>query len=283
MDPTRLVLGSGEVYFDRFSPGTREGTGEIYVGNTPAFTIERKVGFSGAKKSSGGVLQRSHKTVTEDETLVTFTTDNISDNVTSWWYGADYATHTRTGLAAQSETFVLVPGRFYQLGLAIMPPIGINDAFGISIKVGTEFITDICYVDAPNGRFGLPLSRTDLTGQTATVEYEIRWSTRFQMSPTPASIKNGVRGAMRYVSKNRVGASGNIFFPHVLLAPRDQRQYKSAEWGAFTFEGEALAAPMFYGRRNVSTSPGEQALINEGINPAGFVVIEGVLSDIMGG
>ena len=87
-ESTKLVLGRGEVYFDRFLPGTRRGEGERYLGNTPSFRIQREVerlerstSYRGRKIAmAGAVVAESHE--------ITFVTDNVDDENIALWFGS---------------------------------------------------------------------------------------------------------------------------------------------------------------------------------------------------
>lgn len=276
MDATKLTLGSGEVYFNRFISGTRTGEGERYIGNTTDFVVDRKLGHAESRKSVRGVTLKNFKGATSEDVTISFTTDNISDDNTADWLGANITTLTAPRLGAQSETFVVVPGRFYQLGLDLYPGIGASNIFGMSVKVGSTFMTD-WYKDEVSGRIGVPAGRTDLIGQTMTVEYEIRNS---KSTMIKTEVKD-IRGSLRFIARNRVGDNQNYFFPEVLLTPRDQLSLKGDNWRTLGFEAESLAPYTVYAITSVGRSPGEQALIEDGVSPTGFVVIEGVLSDAL--
>lgn len=278
MDPTKLTLGSGEVYFDRFLPGTRTGEGERYIGNTTDFIVDRKLGHTESRKSERGVSVKAFKAASSEDVSISFTTDNMSDDNLADWVGGSVGATSVSGLAAQAETFTVVPGRFYQLGLTLFPGVGASNIFGMSVKVDGQFMTD-WYMDEVSGRIGVPLHRTDLTGESMLVEYEVRTSTAVSIKP---SMKN-ISGSLRFISRNLRGPQMNYFFPHVLLKPRDHLSLKGNDWRTLGFEADSLASYSVYGPKTVGTSPGEQELLDNGVNPNGFVVIEGVLSDAVNG
>lgn len=272
MDRTELVLGRGEVFLDRFLPGTRTGEGERYIGNTTGFQIERRFDTVDVRKASRGVKSKSFKDIVGEDVTLSFVTDNISMQNLGDWMGGDAERVTFAGDGAQMETVELVPGRFYQLGKHLFPGIGARNLFGLSVRVGENFVSDL-YIDAQNGRFGVPLSRTDLIGQTATVEYEIR----FSRSDLIETTRKAVRAAIRFLGKNAVGRNCNYYFPHVMLTPRDQVQLKGDTWQTLTFEADVLAPMVIYNAGKAGRSPGEQALIDEGLAANEFIVLEGVL------
>lgn len=278
MDKTELVLSRGEVYFDRFLPGTRTGEGERYIGNTPSVTIERRATFASAERSVRGVRSKSMKEMTREEVIVSFTSDNISAKNMADWIGGTAEATTVPQSAAEMETFVIVPGRFYQLGLAKFPVVGARNLWALGVRVGETFIRDL-YVDMVNGRVGIPADRTDLTGQTAICEYEIKLST----STTIQAEGKSVRGALRFIGRNAHGDNANYYFPHVVLSPRDQIALKGDNWQSLSYEAEALAKMVIYGSGKASRSPGELALIAEGLSTDGFVVVEGVLNQSVNG
>ena len=278
MDKTELVLGRGEVYFDRFLPGTRTGEGERYIGNTPAVAIERKVQFASADRSLRGVKYKAVKEATREEVLVTFTSDNMSAENMADWIGGTAEDTVVPRSAAEMETFTIVPGRFYQLGLAKFPAVGARNLWALGVRVGETFIRDL-YVDMVNGRVGIPANRTDLIGQTAICEYEIKRSE----SKTILADSKTVRGALRFIGRNAFGDNANYYFPHVVLSPRDQVSLKGDNWQSVSFEAESLAKMIIYGSGKAGRSPGELALIEEGLSTDGFVVVEGVLNQSVNG
>ncbi len=278
MDKTELVLGRGEVYFDRFLPGTRTGEGERYIGNTPAVAVERRAEFATAERSVNGVRARNMKELMRESVIVTFTTDNMSaDNMADWLGGTAEDTVVPRS-AAEMETFTIVPGRFYQLGLTKFPMVGARNLWALGVRVGETFIRDL-YVDMENGRVGIPANRTDLIGQTAICEYEIRRS----KSKTISGAAKAIRGALRFIGRNAFGDNANYYFPHVVLNPRDQLNLKGDNWQSVSFEAESLAKMVIYSSGKAGRSPGELALIEEGLSTDGFVVVEGVLNQSVNG
>ena len=274
MDRTELVLGSGEVFFDAFAPGTRTLTGERYIGNTPTVTINASLDVVTGKASRKGIKYTSLKEVVGDQTMIMFVTDNMSVENMRDWVGGDVSATTISGDSYETEDIVLVPGRFYQLGLAAVPMIGHRNLFGLGARNGSNFIHGL-YIDEPNGRIGVPLDRTDLIGVTATVEYEIKHA----KSAVITVSRKPVKGALRFISHSSVGLNTNFYFPHVVLTPRDQLQLKGDDWRTLTFEAEAMAPMIMYQSHHIGRSPGEAALIADGLDPSRFVVFEGVLND----
>ena len=278
MDETKLVLGRGEIYFDRFADGTRTGVGERYIGNSESFVVDRKFEFAESKSSIGGVKSKRFKDTVGEETILSFITDNMSIENLADWLGGDASTVSFLPTDGWSESFTLVPGRFYQLGLPTFPATGARNLFALVVTVDGTPINDL-YVDEVNGRFGIPAGRTDLIGATGVAEYEIKRSKSDQVILS----NKAVRGALRFISKNPHGEQGNFYFPHVLLAPKDQLALKGDNWRTLTFEADVLAKMRNYGPGKATLAPGEIALLSQGIALLLFPYLENILNQAVNG
>lgn len=279
MDRTELVFGSGEVYFDRFAPGTRVGEGERYIGNTSSLQMERRFEFAEARRSVAGMRTKSIKTPTSEDVLLSFVTDSINfENIKDWIGGEDTAT-TVDAAASNTETITLKAGRFYQLGRSIAPATGVRNLFATSVQLSDgSYITGRLYIDEVNGRVGVPASATDLNGMSAEVSYELRASAQVQFTQTNVAV----RGSLRFIGRNTVGANRNYFFPHVLLSPRDQWQLKNTnEWQTLTFEADVLENFVVYETGSVGNAYGEDAITDEGMTLSDFIMAEDLLHGVV--
>ena len=272
MDRTELVLGRGEVYFDRFIPGTRTGEGERYIGNTTSFQIERRLEHVESRSSFGGVAVRNFRTPTSENTVITFISDHISADNAADWLGASVTQLTEASVPQQTETHTLRAGGFYQLGLSLQPGIGVRNLFATVVSVAGEVLSGI-YLDENNGRFGIPASRTDLNGLVATVTYEVRSNTNEKIE-TASKV---VRGSLRFISRNAHGKNKNYFIPHVLLSPKDQMNLKGDEWLSLTFEADVLSSMVVYESGVADTSLAEDAILDEGTTLESFPLHEDIL------
>lgn len=274
MDKTSLVLGSGEVYFDRFIPGTRQGTGERYVGNTTMFQIKRDVGTVESRRSRGGVAVKDFKDVIAESTMLSITTDNMNlENMADWFSALSTTDAAPSPASFTSETFVVKAGCAFQAGLNAYPMVGVRNMFAPLVTVGGTANTDFI-IDSKLGRVYTPSSLTALNGQTATLSYQTRPTTsavRLSSASTP------VRGAIRYIARNSRGKNVNYYFPHVLLTPRDQLDIKGSEWQSITFDAEVLSAWVAYDAGDAGVSAAEEAIFDEGLTLDQFVIVENEL------
>jgi len=279
MDSTELVLGRGEVYFDRFIPGTRQGEGERYIGNTISAQIDKKHNFTEARKSVGGMRVRSFREATSEDIALSFITDNMTLDNAADWLGASESTQTVIGSELNSETVTLKAGRSYQLGKAFFPIIGAKNLAAVSAKKVSDssYITYRLYVDEVNGRISVPRTATDLNGVTVTVAYERLGGVRNILSQNHSVA----RGSLRFVANPAHGKSRHYFFPEVLMSARDQLQLKGDEWQSLTFDCDVLANFIVYEETLASTeSLIESAIYAEGFTLSEFINVEDLLHGI---
>ena len=272
-EATKLVLGRGEVYFDRFLPDTRRGEGERYLGNTTSFRIQREVerlqratSYRGRRiATAGAVIAESHE--------VNFTTDNVDDENVALWFGGSLPTPSGGPVNEVAETFTVLQGRFYQLGKSVSPVIGVRNIAYITVWISSVPVpmAGNYEVDPGHGRIEILPGAPDIPSGTAI-------TVSFQVSATDEVMINGesdgVYGAMRFISFNK-GPSGidvqnDFYFPYMRITPRGQIELKADEWQQWTFDAQALnlspAHSQVYvtrGATNIAIPPDEQAIVDE--------------------
>ncbi|MBI1620026.1 phage tail tube protein [Aquamicrobium zhengzhouense] len=272
-EATKLVLGRGEVYFDRFLPGTRRGEGERYLGNTTSFRIQREVerlkratSYRGRRiATAGAVIAESHE--------VNFTTDNVDDENVALWFGGSVPTPSGGPVNEISETFPVLQGRFYQLGKTLSPIVGVRNVAYVSVRRGGTPVrmTGNYEVDPGHGRIEILDGAPDIPDGTAiTVSFQVAASDEVMLNGEP----DGVYGALRFVSFNKspggISVQNDLYFPYVRITPRGQVELKSDEWQQWTFDAEVMnlspAHSQVYvtrGATTVSISPDERAIYDE--------------------
>ena len=90
-EATKLVLGRGEVYFDRFISGTHVGEGERYLGNTSKFIVERDIERLDRATSYGGKRIAAKGAIVSESHTIDFTTDHVDIENLSMWFGGESA------------------------------------------------------------------------------------------------------------------------------------------------------------------------------------------------
>ncbi len=232
-----LVIGRGELYFDRFATGTLKGEGELYFGNTPGFTVSRTVEEVERFTSYGGQQIKTDSLITREVQTADITTDNSSMENIALWFGAEPDTDGQLAIGMVTETIKVRKGRWYQLGTSIEP-------FGVRhVEPDIEFTSDGSPVDKLSnfildrveGRFYVLDEAPDVdNGDTLSITFQ--WRTSASVD-TVASTKEVV-GALRYISKNPVGPSISYYFPYVRITPASQIDFKTDDWQKFSFEVE---------------------------------------------
>lgn len=267
-ESTKIVLGRGEVYFDRFLPGTRSGEGERYLGNTPSFRIQREVeklerstSYKGRRISlAGAVVSESHS--------ITFTTDHVDDENLALWFGSRVPEDDDTGANQVTENFTVLQGRWYQLGKTISVQ-GTGQVAYVSVHRDGELVImrNNYTLDVAHGRIEILRDAPDIpTGSLISVTFQVRPSNQVMLNGEP----DGVYGAMRFISHNVGKVQNDFYLPFVRITPRGQTDLKSDQWQQWSFDAEALnlspAHSQLYITRGaiaVGMPPDEQAIVDE--------------------
>lgn len=280
----QLVLGRGEVYFDRFLPGTRIGTGERYIGNTPAFQVARTIERVGRARSYRGRKVETPGHVISESHKVNFTTDNISmENVAEWYGDENSASSVIAPIGLIDETFLMRRGRYYQLGSTIEPS-GVRGVENVTLIRGTVEIpmAGNYEVDRAEGRiYLLPAALNILDNTQISVRFEYRRQRRLKVVSQP----NEIHGALRFRSLNPYGPRKHLFMPFVRLMPRGSIDLKGDEYQQMMFEATAM-------RLNPTTEQvyidelletlnlsDEEAIIEEGLTFDDFCFYEDILDN----
>lgn len=240
MEPMNYTLGRGEIYFNKFKPGTQVGTGERYIGNTPEISLTNETENLDHYNSDRGVREKDASVVLQTNRSGSFTTDHISpENLALFFFGS---TSALTQTAATSETEVLTnvqQGRFYQLGESPANPTGIRNLTSLEVtdsgsttyELGTDYM-----VDMELGRIEI-LEGGGIDNDTdITVTYDADASTRELV----LSGATPIEGSMRYISRNAAGEQLDYYWPWVKLSPNGDFALKGDEWQTIPFSVEVL-------------------------------------------
>lgn len=238
-EKTSLVLGRGEVYFDRFLESGRDG--ERYFGNTPMFRIEREIervermtSYRGQKHARPGIVVR-------ESVSVSMTTDHMASENVALWHGADGGPQVDgDALVPFTETFVVKKNRFYQLGVGENGVgLGFIDSAQVRLtnSTGTVLVAGQHYhLIRDSGRIQIPPTSPLNDGATIFVRYFKR------PSPVTSLVSTGqdVIGALRYIALNPYGPRADYWFPQVRLTPRGAVDMKGDEFRQMSFDIEAF-------------------------------------------
>ncbi len=237
-----LVLPAGELYWD---PEDDAGnlTGEVYLGNTPAFTNPVSNETAEHWSADTPVAERDEAVTRQVTRNITFTGDNISPFLLSLFYLADVSVKTQT---AGSETAApinggraLVAGRSYQLGQDVENPSGVRNVSDVAINSdGTAAVEGTDYtLDAAHARITV-LAGGALEGNSATSDHTLAADERAHIV---AGALGSKKGALRYLATQQEGPHRDIYIPRILLTPNGEAAWKDREnWQSLQFSGMVL-------------------------------------------
>lgn len=247
----QYIIGRGRLFFDEFAPGTKSGGGERYLGNTPELSSASDSERLDHYDSDEGLNVKDESILLENNLSLSFTTDNISPENIALWFAGTSEPFTVASAEDQVDVFEGVTlGRFLQLGTSANTPTGARNVTNVVVsKVvpgpapedpPTTEVVDAegnLEIDLESGRIYLEPDATDiLSGDTLSIAYDIEPSTRTIIIGKGQEI----RGSLRFISKNPVGAQRDYFWPYVTISSNGDYALKGSEWQQMSFTAEVL-------------------------------------------
>ena len=234
------ALSRGEVYFDRFAPGTTTNTGERYVGNTPEINTTTESEELEHFDSDHGVNEKDDAVTLSQDMTGSMTTDNIvADNLALLFRGS-VATVAQTSQLAQTQSITVKRGLYYQIGATESLPYGLRHLANVSFKKGaaTVAITGNFEVDLDLGRFYVEADAPGVAdGDVITVTYDVAAYSQDLI----VSGADEIEGALRYIGYNPKGELMDYYWPRVKISPNGDFALKSGEdWQTIPFNIEFL-------------------------------------------
>lgn len=287
--PLNIVLGRGALFFDRFLPGTMTGEGERYIGNTTAFSIRRDIQIVERLRSIRGRIVKRDELPTRELLQGAFTTDEISSENVSAWFGGGEIIIGQEPVSETIETFQVKVGRFYQLGRA-HSPIGLRNVDFVTFSIGGVVIDQ-----APNIQLDKSEGRFQIIPGAPDVEDLAELSVAYQTRSAPTAIRfsneaHSLEGSLRFIATNPIGPKKNYFFPRVSITSDGQASLKGDEWQQLTFSFESVPLNSGTAQMYISESaPGiytsdELAIIEDaGLTLETFPYWEDQLDEIING
>ena len=276
----KYTLGRGEVFFNKFKPGTNIGEGERYLGNTPEYSLTNDVETLDHFNSDRGLREKDESVLLEISSSGSMTCDNISgDNVALFFLG-NLLTKSSTSVTAQKEVFTSWKrGYTMQLGTTDTTPTGVRKvsnvkvgkaASGATIDMSSDInsMSGVTVIDAAgNYEVDTELGRLYLEPTSAEINGDIKLVVQFDVAAQSrqmvVSSNDVVQGSLRFVAHNAKGENKDYFFPKVTLSPDGDYNLKGDDWQSMGFTFEALKLP---GRERVYIDI--RAVDETGGNPA---------------
>lgn len=229
-----LVLGRGKVFFERYDittytgVGLPQGDGEMYLGNTPSFALNRTETETEVLDSTAGRNSRTDSLVTGEDHTIRFTSDNISADNVAMWEGTT-AVISSGGFSIGADTIRVRRGRFNQIGASFSLPQGKRNLRDVVVrKNGTTVPALNNYeVNLETGRIEVFATAVALAdGDIINVEF-------MAQPASGALITSGsttITGTLRYVSENARGRQTHYFYPCVNISPDGDVAMKGSTW-----------------------------------------------------
>lgn len=234
------VVGKGRVYFDQFLIGTKTGTGERYLGNTPELSTSQDESTLDHFDADSGLNVKDESVTIEKNITGQLVTDNISPENVAMLFGADIDDATVTGATALTETKVdVVRGTWIQLGTSDDTPTGVRNVVNVVVKIGATAVTALnnYEVDLELGRVYI---EPDAPGITDGADLIFTYDTEAGTRQVLIGKGTEVRGALRFISANPVGSQKDYYWPYVKLTANGDFSLKSDEWQQLPFSFEVL-------------------------------------------
>lgn len=282
-----LVIPRGELYFDRFLPGTLQGEGELYLGNTPGFSIERTFEETKRFSSYGGQVVERDAIVTQEKNSAEIATDNIAMDNIALWFGGSVSDSGQAAVAEAEESFPIRRGRWYQLGSSFNTAgvRYVEPEITFSVESGPISAAANLIVNRPDGRIYVLDDAPDIIdGQVLTVSFGWRAAQGSFVIPSGQEVV----GALRFIATNQIGPRISYLFPYVRLKPRGQIDLKADDFMSLEYEVDIRkkfgTSDFFYVTQigEPSYNADETTIINVGlVSLEEFTIIENVLDTII--
>ena len=290
----KYTLGRGEVFFNKFKPGTNIGEGERYLGNTPEYSLTNDVETLDHFNSDRGLREKDESVLLEISSSGSMNCDNISGENVALFFLGNLLTKSSTSVTAQKEVFTSWKrGLTLQLGTTDTTPTGVRKvsnvkvgkaASGATLNLSGDIsaIPGVTIVDAAGnyevdlelGRLYLEPTSTEINGGIKLV---VQFDVAAQSREMVISSNDVVQGSLRFVAHNAKGENKDYFFPKVTLSPDGDYNLKGDDWQSMGFTFEALK---LQGRERVYIDI--RAVDEAGRNPADLRYVTVVPSKLTG-
>lgn len=250
----QYVIGKGRLHFDRFTPGTKIGTGERYLGNSPELSMSRSEEKLDHIDADEGLNIKDESITISNDISGAFKLDSIEPENVAMWFGGDINKATIVAaLAIVEPDMVIARGHTYQLGVtADMPsgtrkitnvlislvtaPVVANDPPVVTVLPPVEYDGNV-EIDMDRARLYVESDAPDIpNGSKLRVTYDQEGVSR------EIIIAKGqeIRGALRFLSANPVGDRKDYFWPYVTVTSNGDYALKGDGWQEMSFNFEVL-------------------------------------------
>lgn len=232
-----LVVSKGELYFNRFAPDSTIGEGELYIGNTPGFSVQRSIKTLDRATSYNGQQVNLESYIVSENHKGKLVTDNMSIENLALWFGGEPDYVGQTGLSYVTEVIRVRQGRWYQLGTSYIPYGVRHVKHDLEVYNGDNRI-DVdsnLIMNLTEGRFTLLENAPEVSDKD-----ELTFTFQWRSSPSKSVVGGNreILGSLRFISTAPVGTQFSYYFPCVSLLANGTLDLKSDDWQTLTFDME---------------------------------------------
>lgn len=238
----QYTIPRGRVYFNPQNPATDAYMGEIYLGNCPSFSISIETEKAEHYSSETGLREKDASVVLEVKRSGSLTCDNMSMANVALFLSGSTGTITQAAGTVPAEEITIIPGRYYQLGLAPATPVGARTVSAVVVKDSTGTTTydagDDYMLDAERGTLQILATGAIVAGaiKVAYTKAAVTWE----------GLRSGssgeLVGALRVVSDNATGSNRDFYMPKVSLVPSGELPViaDGTDFAQMEFEADVL-------------------------------------------
>ena len=241
------TLPSGEVYFGRFTPGTRAvaNDADIYLGNTPELTLTADSDTLDHYDADAAARYKDDSVILESNRTGTLTCDHISPMLLAMLFGGEHVTTTQAPITDAEQTFTGVrKGGRYQVGRTAANPAGVRGLTSATLALAddTPLVLNRDYtIDLATGGIVF-LAGSELIEDDNTTDVTVTYSSAVSEYHTIVSgDAPQIEGRLTYIAKQNKGAKFDYVMPFVTLRPDGDFALKgNDEWQVASFALEVL-------------------------------------------
>ncbi len=238
----QYAIPRGRVFFNPINSATDEFLGELYLGNCPSMGISIETEKAEHYSSETGLREKDASVVLEVKRSGALQCDNMSDSNVSLFLSGTTGTVTQASGSVTDEVISVLPGRYYQLGLAPSTPVGARKVSTVVVKDSTGTTTYVAgtdyMLDADRGRLQILATGTIVAGniKASYAKAAVTWE----------GIRSGssgeLLGALRIVSDNATGDKRDFYMPRVSLVPSGELPViaEGTDFASMQFDADIL-------------------------------------------
>lgn len=251
-DGKNYVIGKGRLYFDSFAPGTKVGTGERYLGNTPELSQSLSQDSLDHVDSDQGLNIKDETIVVKNDLKLSFKTDNINAPNIAMFFGGDMsklAVVAAPGVI--NDDLTVKRGLNYQLGVDSTTPHGTRKITNVTMSKVTPgalpadppTLTPIATlagnveIDLERARFYVEIDAPNIADDDVL---RVTYDQEGYTNEIVIAKGQQIRGALRFLADNPHGKNRDYFWPYATITSNGDYALKGDSWQEMSFTAEVL-------------------------------------------